>query len=167
MMYSQGVIIMQKNNMDDINNANKRGIHAFQRSIDIITAILLLTNQITIEGIFIRPRKFSISVGGPLFGGTRIVPKDNWAIEQDILDLIHIILAILLISDKITITGIFITSAEFTVTVSGPIFGYTKTVPSTLMLENYQSFYSVVKEHYIVPPELLSNLIRNDGDGQC
>lgn len=162
MMYSQGVIIMQKKNMDDTNNANKRGIHAFQRSIDIITAILLLTNQITVIGIFIRPRKFSISVGGPIFGGTRLVPKDNWAIEQDILDLIHIILAVLLFSEKITITGVFVTSAEFSINVSGPIFGYTKTVPSTLMLENYKSFHSIVKEHYIVPPELLSNLIRND-----
>lgn len=153
---------MQKKNMDDTNHANKRGIHAFQRSIDIITAILLLTNQITVIGIFIRPRKFSISVGGPIFGGTRLVPKDNWAIEQDILDLFHIILAVLLFSEKITITGVFVTSAEFSINVSGPIFGYTKTVPSTLMLENYKSFHSIVKEHYIVPPELLSNLIRND-----
>ena len=150
---------MQKKNKDD---ANKREIHAVQRSIDIITAILLLTEQITIIGIFIRPGRFSISVGGPLFGGSRIVPKENWPIEQEVLDIIHIILAILLFSEKITLTGIFITSAEFAINVSGPIFGYTKTVPSTLMLENYKLFHKVVKEHYSVPPELLSNLIRND-----
>ncbi|WP_455675548.1 hypothetical protein [Pradoshia sp.] len=148
---------MEKESTNDLNDVNKRGISAFHRLIDMITAILLLTEQITIIGVFLRPGRFAFSVGGPIFGGSRVVAKDDLPIEQEILDVINIILAILLISDKITITGLFITSGEFTINVSGPIFGYPKVVPSTLMLENYKLFHAIVKEHYTVPPELLSN----------
>jgi len=34
------------------------------------------------------------------------------------------------------------------------------------MLDNIKMFHSIVKEHYNVPPELLSNLIRDESDGK-
>lgn len=157
---------MQNKSMGEMDDANKRSISAFHRTMDIITGILLITGQITVIGVFIRPERFSLTVGGPIFGGTRIVPKDNLAIEQDILDLINLVFAILLFSDNITVTGITFSSGDFGINISGPIFGYPKVVPSTLMLDNIKMFHSIVKEHYNVPPELLSNLIRDESDGQ-
>ncbi|WP_409291244.1 hypothetical protein [Peribacillus sp. SCS-37] len=49
-------------------------IKAFSFAIDlmdIFLAILLLTNKITFEGLFIGPGRFSFNVSGPIFG----IPK--------------------------------------------------------------------------------------------
>ncbi len=146
-------------NNENMNDENSKAIMALHRVMDIITAILLLTKQITIIGVFVKPGRFAISVGGPIFGSSRILTKNNLAIEQGIVDILDILLAILLLSDQITITGLFISSGEFTINVSGPLFGYPKVTPSTLMLDNYKLFHSVVKEHYTVPPGLLSNTL--------
>ncbi|MBT2736366.1 hypothetical protein [Bacillus sp. ISL-7] len=41
------------------------------RTIDIITAFLLLTGQVTVVRLIIEPGGFALSVGGPLTGRAR------------------------------------------------------------------------------------------------
>lgn len=141
-------------------DTNKKVIHSFQRSIEITSAILLLTGQITIIGIFVRPGRFSLSLGGPLFGGHRLEGKDHCK-KETFYRYTDIIIAILLINDVIHVTGLFVSSGEFTINVSGPIFGYPEVVPA-LPIEDYNLFNTIITKHYIVPPELLTNIRGNE-----
>ncbi|MFC6602152.1 hypothetical protein ACFQDF_12280 [Ectobacillus funiculus] len=62
------------------NNAlekEEQTISFIQRNIDVITAILLLTGQITIIGVFVTPGGFRISIGGPLTGISRLEGKQK------------------------------------------------------------------------------------------
>lgn len=77
------------------------------------------------------------------------------------IDILDIIIAILLINDAIHVTGIFISSGDFSINVSGPIFGYPEVVPA-LPIEDYNFFNTIVKKHYNVPPELLTTLKGNE-----
>ncbi|MFB6803642.1 hypothetical protein [Peribacillus butanolivorans] len=142
-------------------DTNKKVIHSFQRSIEITSAILLLTGQITIIGIFVRPGRFSLSLGGPLFGGHRLEGKDHSQEGNLFIDILDIIIAILLINDVIHVTGLFVSSGEFTINVSGPIFGYPEVTPA-LPIEDYNLFNTIITKHYIVPPELLTNIRGNE-----
>ncbi|AMM95500.1 hypothetical protein UP17_12010 [Peribacillus simplex] len=142
-------------------NSEKKVIHSFQRNLEITTAILLLTGQITIIGVFVRPSRFSLSLGGPLFGGHRLEGRDHSQAGNLFIDILDIIIAILLINDAIHVTGIFISSGDFTINVSGPIFGYPEVVPA-LPIEDYNFFNSIVKKHYNVPSELLTTLKGNE-----
>ncbi|MFF5399660.1 hypothetical protein ACFY5J_20250 [Peribacillus butanolivorans] len=142
-------------------DTNKKVIHSFQRSIEITSAILLLTGQITIIGIFVRPGRFSLSLGGPLFGGHRLEGKDHSQEGNLFIDILDIIIAILLINDVIHVTGFFVSSGEFTINVSGPIFGYPEVTPA-LPIEDYNLFNTIITKHYIVPPELLTNIRGNE-----
>lgn len=58
-------------------------------------------------------------------------------------------------------TGFFVSSGEFTINVSGPIFGYPEVVPA-LPIEDYNLFNTIITKHYIVPPELLTNIRGNE-----
>ncbi|WP_311202517.1 hypothetical protein [Peribacillus aracenensis] len=142
-------------------NSEKKVIHSFQRNLEITTAILLLTGQITIIGIFVRPGRFSLSLGGPLFGGHRLEGTDHSQVGNLFIDILDIIIAILLINDAIHVTGTFISSGDFSINVSGPIFGYPEVVPA-LPIEDYNFFNTIVKKHYNVPPELLTTLKGNE-----
>ena len=136
-------------------------IHSFQRSIEITTAILLLTGQITIIGVFVRPGRFSLSLGGPLFGGHRLEGKNQEEVGSLFIDILDIILAILLINNVIHVTGTFVSSGEFSINVSGPIFGYPEVVPA-LPFEDYDFFNKIVSKHYNVPPEMVTKLRGNE-----
>jgi len=150
---------------DDKNRLETEVIFSIERTLGLITAILLLTGQITIFGIFVRPGRFSLSLGGPITGGSRLEGIDNQGIGKLVINFIDIILATLLILDEINVTGTFISSGEFTINVSGPIFGYPRVVPITLPPENIKTFNSVVSKHYTVPLELLNNLKRGESNG--
>ncbi|WP_412547127.1 hypothetical protein [Peribacillus simplex] len=142
-------------------NSEKKVIHSFQRNLEITTAILLLTGQITIIGVFVRSGRFGLSLGGPLFGGHRIEGRDHSQVGNLFIDILDIIIAILLINDAIHVTGIFISSGDFSINVSGPIFGYPEVVPA-LPIEDYNFFNTIVKKHYNVPSELLTTLKGNE-----
>ena len=151
--------------MDGINNqANElEQIHSIQRTIDTVAAVLLLTGQVTIVGVFIRPGRFSISIGGPIFGGRRLEGKDHSRAVGIVIDIIDIFIAILLLNDEINVEGTFITSMDFTMNISGPIFGFPKIIPALPNLQNdFQFFKSHVSDHYQVPPELWRKSKRDD-----
>jgi hypothetical protein len=98
-------------------------ISGIGQSIDIVTAILLLTGQITVTGVFVSPNGFWLSMTGPVFGGVRLTGKT--VASSTVLDAVDIVTALLLILGLITVSGPWISSSSFNLTVSGPIFGVT------------------------------------------
>jgi hypothetical protein len=151
------------NDGSSVIETEESAIYSIQRSLNIITSFLLLTGQITITGVFVRPARFSLNLGGPLFGGRRIEGEGGWQTGSVIIDLIDVIIAILLITDEITLTAIAIGPSEFTVNASGPIFGFPKVIPSLPRIkDDFQFFHSVVSTHFHVPSELDNIFQRND-----
>ncbi len=151
--------------MDGTNNqANElEQIHSIQRTIDTVAAFLLLTGQVTISGVFVRPGRFSVSIGGPIFGGRRLEGKNHSRAGSLVIDIIDILLAIFLLNDEINVEGTFISSGTFTMNISGPIFGFPKVIPALPNLKNdFQFFNSQVSAHYQVPPELWRKSKRDD-----
>jgi hypothetical protein len=104
-------------------NERKTFISGIGQSIDIVAAILLLTGQITVTGAFVSPNGFWLSMTGPVFGGVRLTGKN--VVSDAVLDAVDIVTALLLILGLITVSGPWISSSSFNLTVSGPIFGVT------------------------------------------
>ncbi|KSU80246.1 hypothetical protein AS030_20105 [Fictibacillus enclensis] len=128
-------------------------IGAIQRGLDLATAALLLSGQITIIGVFVTPRGFRVSLGGPLTGEDRLEGIGGNQAATTLVDVIDIGLAILLISDQIRVTGSFIAPGRFTINVSGPIFGVPLTVPSLPQLKRESAFFQkIVSRHFEVDP---------------
>lgn len=100
-------------------------IAALQRDLNLVTAFLLLTGQITIVGIFVTPGEFNLSLSGPLLGSARLVNKykEN-KLTNGLIDVIDIIIAILLIMDEIRIISTVIGPSRFSIIVSGPILDH-------------------------------------------
>lgn len=137
-------------------------IFAIQRNLDVVTAILLLTGQITIIGVFVTPGAFRISVGGPITGTSRIEGKDGDAGINIIIDMIDVILAALLLNNQINVSGAFISSGRFTINVSGPIFGVPKTEPALSELnQSSQFFHRTVSKHFYVNPDLVEKFTKD------
>ncbi|WP_422395114.1 hypothetical protein [Priestia aryabhattai] len=137
-------------------------IFAIQRNLDVVTAILLLTGQITIIGVFVTPGAFRISVGGPVTGTSRIEGKGGDAGINIIIDMIDVILAALLLNNQINVSGAFISSGRFTINVSGPIFGVPKTEPALSELnQSSQFFHRTVSKHFYVNPDLVEKFTKD------
>ncbi|MDO6848924.1 hypothetical protein Q4S57_13265 [Priestia megaterium] len=137
-------------------------IFAIQRDLDVVTAILLLTGQITIIGVFVTPGAFRISVGGPITGTSRIEGKDGDAGINIIIDMIDVFLAALLLNNQINVSGAFISSGRFTINVSGPIFGVPKTEPALSELnQSSQFFHRTVSKHFYVNPDLVEKFTKD------
>ncbi|MEW4239675.1 hypothetical protein Q0N51_11925 [Priestia megaterium] len=137
-------------------------IFAIQRNLDVVTAILLLTGQITIIGVFVTPGAFRISVGGPITGTSRIEGKDGDAGINIIIDMIDVILAALLLNNQINVSGAFISSGRFTINVSGAIFGVPKTEPALSELnQSSQFFHRTVSKHFYVNPDLVEKFTKD------
>lgn len=94
-----------------------RSVH---RGIGIGTAILLLTGQITIGGVFIAPSDFALSLSGPFTGSGAVGKTDR---DNVVLDGLDIITALLVIINQLQVIGTYITASRFTIVVGGPIFG--------------------------------------------
>lgn len=151
--------------MDGTNNQadELEQIHSIQRTIDTVAALLLLTGQVTISGVFVRPGRFSVSIGGPIFGGRRLEGKNHSRAGSLVIDIIDILLAIFLLNDEINVEGTFISSGTFTMNISGPIFGFPKVIPALPNFKNdFQFFKSQVSAHYQVPHELWRKSKRDD-----
>ncbi|MHC0038549.1 hypothetical protein [Pseudoneobacillus sp. C159] len=128
-----------------------RLIASLQRDLNIVTAGLLLTGQITIIGVFITPPEFSLSLSGPLFGRARLEGKNR--VATGLIDVIDIIIAILLIVDKIRVISSVLGPSRFSINVSGPIFGaplYQPTLPS--LKRNYHFYRKIVSKHFDFAP---------------
>lgn len=97
-----------------------RAANFIARGADQFSAILLLTGQITVGGVFFSPGAFSLSLSGP-FTGFGAVGADEAA--SFVLDGIDVITAFLLIIGQIQVMGAYITAGRFTIVVSGPPFG--------------------------------------------
>ncbi|WP_228307217.1 hypothetical protein [Priestia sp. J2] len=137
-------------------------IFAIQRNLDVVTAILLLTGQITIIGVFVTPGAFRVSVGGPITGTSRIEGKDGDAGINIIIDMIDVILAALLLNNQINVSGAFISSGRFTINVSGPILGVPKTEPALSELnQSSQFFHLTVSKHFYVNPDLVEKFTKD------
>ncbi|MEH7357759.1 hypothetical protein ABEP16_13825 [Priestia aryabhattai] len=137
-------------------------IFAIQRNLDVVTAILLLTGQITIIGVFVTPGAFRISVGGPITGTSRIEGKGGDAGINIIIDMIDVILAALLLNNQVNVSGAFISSGRFTINVSGPIFGVPKTEPALSELnQSSQFFHRTVSKHFYVNPDLVEKFTKD------
>ena len=137
-------------------------IFAIQRDLDVVTAILLLTGQITIIGVFVTPGAFRISVGGTITGTSRIEGKDGNTGINIIIDMIDVFLAALLLNNQINVSGAFISSGRFTINVSGPIFGVLKTEPALSELnQSSQFFHRTVSKHFYVNPDLVEKFTKD------
>ncbi|WP_026679075.1 hypothetical protein [Fictibacillus gelatini] len=146
-------------NTSEIQNEEK-AIRFVQRNIDIITAVLLLTGQITIIGVFVTPGGFRLTVGGPLTGASRLESKSGSKTVNAIVDVIDIILAILLIADQINVRGTFLTSKRFTLNIGGPITGVPSTVPDTPDLKEILTDFKVISKHFYIDQELVNQLMK-------
>lgn len=94
---------------------------AVLRAIDIWLAILLLTGQLTVGGVFLASGAFWFALQGPIFGNVRSEGKTRSS--NLVLNGIDVITALLLILGQLTNTGPWITSGLFNPVVSGPAFG--------------------------------------------
>ncbi|MFP5105993.1 hypothetical protein ACSU6B_04355 [Neobacillus sp. C211] len=129
---------------------------SIQRTIDIITAFLLLTGQVTVVRLIIEPGGFALSVGGPLTGRARLEGKSGNKTLSLLLDIGDILLAILLISDQTNVSGIFLGPGRFSFNITGPIFGVPKHEPTLPDLEKvFTQFRWIVSEHFEIEPEIL------------
>lgn len=135
---------------DDYNTQEElRVIATLQRELNIATAALLLTGQLTVVGVFIAPRAYSLSLGGPLFGSTRLEGKNGNKLATALIDGLDIIIAILLLSDAIRAANIVIGPSGFAISVTGPIFGGLLYEPSLPTLQkNYRFFNKIVSNDY-------------------
>jgi hypothetical protein len=144
----------------------KQAISHIQRSIDLITAVLLLTGQFTITGVFVTSGAFQITAAGPLSGNERLQGKSGNKIANWIIDALDVILAILLIKDEINVVSTRVASARFAVTVSGPIFGDQKQGPAIPDLKKIaDDFHLIASDHFDVNHKLLRDLQRGDNNG--
>lgn len=96
------------------------------RALDVWSAILLLTGQVTVSGVFFSSGGMWLSFTGPILGSTNNSGTNERA--ERVLDGIEILTAILLILGQITNTGPWISSGHFNLVVTGPVFGV-KEVP--------------------------------------
>ncbi len=107
-------------------NSSGQIIGSVRHGIDLVTAVLLLTGQITTTGIFVVPEGFYLASGGPIFGGVR--SSGTSAPATVVLSAVDVLAAVLLILQAIRVTGVYITSQRFFIVFSGPIFGIKEVV---------------------------------------
>ncbi|MBO9129415.1 hypothetical protein [Bacillus sp. 165] len=98
-------------------------IEVILRELDIITAVLIFIGQITIGGVFIQTGDaFSLSLSGPITGGSRVESNPRRPIVDGAIDIVNILTGVLLLTDQINVIGTYITSGRFTIVVGGPPF---------------------------------------------
>ncbi|TCP59617.1 hypothetical protein EV586_101846 [Tumebacillus sp. BK434] len=104
-------------------------LEGFRQAIDLSVAALLLSGQITIRSVIVSPsEEIRLNVTGPIFGGGRTVAKGNRGDVDLIIDAANIVAAYLLILNQINVSGVFLQSQRFTMTLGGPVLGSPKTV---------------------------------------
>ncbi|SDM71409.1 hypothetical protein [Bacillus sp. OK048] len=128
-------------------------IASLQRNLNLATATLLLTGQITIVGVFVTPPEFSISLSGPLFGRARLEGKSGNQFSTALIDVLDVLIAVLLILDEIRLVSCVVGPSRFSIDVSGPIFGSPKYIPTLPTLKkSYHFFQKIVSRHFELDP---------------
>ncbi|KEO82309.1 hypothetical protein, partial [Tumebacillus flagellatus] len=106
-------------------------LSTLQQSIDITTAVLLLTGQLTVRSIiFSIGSEFRLSVTGPILGGPRAVPVVQSPGIAFGIDATDVFLALLLILEQIQVIGLFIQTGRLSLLIGGPVFGSRRIVPN-------------------------------------
>lgn len=98
-------------------------VSGIYESIDLLTAVLLLTGQIVMTGVFVIPEGLYLSLTGPILGGAKITGKSKGA--SAVLDGLDILAGLLLAMGALTVTGPYVTSGSLYIVVSGPPLGVT------------------------------------------
>jgi hypothetical protein len=130
-----------------------------QRDLNLITAFLLLSGQLTMVGVFVTSGGFSVSLSGPIFGRSRLEGKFGDKETNTFIDLIDVIIAILLIIDEIRIISVVMGPSRFSVNASGPIFGRPLLEPTLPVLRsNYNFFRNIVSEHFNIDRTIFRNV---------
>ncbi|MCL6626550.1 hypothetical protein [Alicyclobacillus shizuokensis] len=102
--------------------AGKRAVvTGILRAIDLWTAILLLTGQVTTSGVYLSSGAIWLSLSGPVLGGPR--QQSDSTAGGLVLDAIDVVTALLLVIGQITNTGPWISSGRLSLVLSGPAFG--------------------------------------------
>ena len=136
-------------------------IASLQRDLNLSIAFLLLSGQLTIRGVIVTSGGFTISLSGPIIGGTRTEGKNGNIATNTMIDLIDVIISILLIIDEIRLVGVLVGPGRLSLTVSGPIFGEPLNEPSLPSArENYQLFRKMVSEHFHIDPRFFRNFAK-------
>ena len=110
---------------------------------------MLLLNQLTIIGIFVTPRGFRLSLGGPIIGNTRIESKTGNPLVNFAIYGINLYTAQALIKDEFFVSGSGLTPYGFTINVSGPLLGMTSVVfklPD--FLTDHDNFHDIVSSQF-------------------
>jgi hypothetical protein len=108
-------------------------VRSLHHSIDITTAVLLLTGQLSIRSVVFASDEFRLSLTGPILGGDKTVGRNSTG-APFVLDAINAVTAFLLILGEIQTVGIFVQSRRLSLLVTGPPFGTERTetyVPGT------------------------------------
>ena len=116
-------------------NALQSYLRTIYQTIDITTAVLLLTGQITIRSIiFTTGGEARITVAGPIFGIERTEARPEVPGAAAVIDGLDVILALLIILGEMQVSGLFISQQRFALQISGPPLGsprYEAYVPQT------------------------------------
>ncbi|MCL6454295.1 MAG: hypothetical protein K6T78_11850 [Alicyclobacillus sp.] len=135
---------------EQLQKTETRTISGIMRAIDIWTAILLLTGQVTVGGVFISSGAIWLSFTGPIFGADRLQGETPAA--DGVIDVIDVVTALLLIVGQVTNTGPWISSGRFNMVVSGPAFGNPNVpVPATPQETSPRArrFYATLRQEII------------------
>ncbi|MGG3858167.1 hypothetical protein ABET41_09400 [Metabacillus fastidiosus] len=130
-----------------------------QKYINYIIAILLLTGQLTITGVFVRAGAISLSLGGPIIGSDRIQARRGKKTVNLLIGVIDVIIALLILAEQIGIVSVVISSEKFFLNVTGPIFGESRVVASAPVLhENVKALNQIVPDHLKIDHKKIEKL---------
>lgn len=131
-------------------------VRVIHRNLAIIVAILLLTGQLSIVGVFVSPRGFRFTLSGPITGLGRIESKTGNIVVNLIISILNIIIAKLLIIDQFNVSGSVLTPDGFTINVGGPILGMPRVTARIPDFNNYlDNFDKLVCKFFDLDPAIV------------
>lgn len=125
-------------------------------TIDIATAILLLSGQITVVGVFVYPKGLFLSLTGPIFNGQRLVGEGYFS--NATVNAIDIVVALLLIIGQLRVYGPFPGPHLLSLTVTGPPLGVTRVPVPDAPGAKAETFYRGFRQ------ELLQRFVFRESD---
>lgn len=139
---------MQKSgNSSESSSVFTNALRGVQYSVDFLTAILLLTGQISTVGVYIVSNGFLLAATGPIMGGDRLKGLSTPASMG--LDAIDVINALLLIIGQVQVTGPYITSGRLYMVWTGEIFGLPTTEVTTPAVEKQRALAQYMKNQVL------------------